>query len=129
VVIVGPLGTAFNTGEKNKTAGSIREGFDGSPAAGSGNGMTARNSPSIRFSRRERVRCRSFSEQRTAPDSHGARRLFGRAKRLFEVFPAAVEGLRLDGAELPSHLIQFMTTENGKWHGPARSHLTVYVGQ
>ena len=25
------------------------------------------------------------------------------------------------------HLIHFLTTENGKWHGPARSHLTLYV--
>ena len=25
------------------------------------------------------------------------------------------------------HLFQFMTTENGKFHGPAASHLTVYV--
>jgi hypothetical protein len=25
------------------------------------------------------------------------------------------------------HLSHFLTTENGKWHGPARSHLTLYV--
>ena len=25
------------------------------------------------------------------------------------------------------HLTHFLTTENGKWHGPARSHLTLYV--
>lgn len=25
------------------------------------------------------------------------------------------------------HLMHFMTTENGKWHGPAASHLTVYI--
>lgn len=25
------------------------------------------------------------------------------------------------------HLLHFMTTENGKWHGPAASHLTLYI--
>ncbi len=25
------------------------------------------------------------------------------------------------------HLAHFLTTENGKWHGPARSHLTLYI--
>lgn len=25
------------------------------------------------------------------------------------------------------HLTHFLTTENGKWHGPARSHLTLYI--
>jgi hypothetical protein len=27
----------------------------------------------------------------------------------------------------PAHLIHFRTTENGKCHGPAASHLTVYI--
>ena len=25
------------------------------------------------------------------------------------------------------HMLHFMTTENGKWHGPAASHLTLYI--
>ena len=31
------------------------------------------------------------------------------------------------GRNYHPHLINFMTTENGKWHGPAASHLTLYV--
>ncbi len=31
------------------------------------------------------------------------------------------------GRDYHPHLIQFMTTENTQWHGPAGSHLTVYV--
>jgi hypothetical protein len=31
------------------------------------------------------------------------------------------------GRNYHPHLIQFMTTENTQWHGPAASHLTVYV--
>jgi hypothetical protein len=31
------------------------------------------------------------------------------------------------GRNYHPHLIQFMTTENSAWHGPAASHLTVYV--
>lgn len=31
------------------------------------------------------------------------------------------------GRDYHPHLIQFMTTENSVWHGPAASHLTVYV--
>jgi len=31
------------------------------------------------------------------------------------------------GRNYHPHLTQFMTTENGAWHGPAASHLTVYI--
>lgn len=31
------------------------------------------------------------------------------------------------GRSYHPHFIHFLTTENGKWHGPARSHLTLYV--
>jgi hypothetical protein len=57
------------------------------------------------------------------------------ARRLFE--PSPVIHLRFHirlskdwgwtGKPYHPHLIQFMTTENDKWRGPAASHLTVYV--
>ncbi len=31
------------------------------------------------------------------------------------------------GRDYHPHLAHFLTTENGKWHGPARSHLTLYM--
>jgi hypothetical protein len=31
------------------------------------------------------------------------------------------------GRSYHPHLAHFLTTENGKWHGPARSHLTLYM--
>lgn len=31
------------------------------------------------------------------------------------------------GRNYHPHLLHFMTTENGKWHGPAASHLTLYI--
>ncbi|MBT6497267.1 MAG: hypothetical protein HOL01_22290 [Planctomycetaceae bacterium] len=31
------------------------------------------------------------------------------------------------GRSYHPHLTHFLTTENGKWHGPARSHLTLYI--
>lgn len=37
------------------------------------------------------------------------------------------KGWGWSGRSYHPHLLHFMTTENGKWHGPAASHLTLYV--
>jgi hypothetical protein len=37
------------------------------------------------------------------------------------------ENWNWSGKPYHPHLTHFLTTENGKWHGPARSHLTLYV--
>ncbi|HYF34908.1 MAG TPA: hypothetical protein VD994_06405 [Prosthecobacter sp.] len=37
------------------------------------------------------------------------------------------KGWGWSGKNFHPHLSHFMTTENGKWHGPAASHLTLYV--
>jgi hypothetical protein len=37
------------------------------------------------------------------------------------------KGWGWSGRNWHPHLLQFMTTENGKWHGPAGSHLTLYI--
>jgi hypothetical protein len=65
----------------------------------------------------------------TTPDSSsGMRRLFEPTETVFLRFH-----LRLSkdwgwtGRNYHPHLAHFMTTENGKWHGPAASHLTVYI--
>jgi hypothetical protein len=64
----------------------------------------------------------------TPAESHGVRRLFEPSNTVYLRF-----ALRLskgwDWTERPfhPHLIQFMTTENAKYHGPAASRLTVMV--
>ena len=37
------------------------------------------------------------------------------------------KGWKWSGRNYHPHLMHFMTTENGKFHGPAASHLTVYI--
>jgi hypothetical protein len=37
------------------------------------------------------------------------------------------KGWGWSGRNYHPHLTHFMTTENGKWHGPAASHLTTYI--
>ena len=37
------------------------------------------------------------------------------------------KGWGWSGRNYHPHLINFMTTENGRWHGPAASHLTLYI--
>jgi hypothetical protein len=37
------------------------------------------------------------------------------------------KGWGWSGRNYHPHLSHFMTTENGKWHGPAASHLTTYI--
>ncbi|MDZ4288245.1 MAG: hypothetical protein U0984_09810 [Prosthecobacter sp.] len=37
------------------------------------------------------------------------------------------KGWGWSGRSYHPHLSHFMTTENGKWHGPAASHLTLYI--
>jgi hypothetical protein len=37
------------------------------------------------------------------------------------------KGWSWSGRNYHPHLTHFLTTENGKWHGPAASHLTLYI--
>ncbi len=64
----------------------------------------------------------------TADNTRGARRLFGPSETIYLKFYIRLsKGFGWSGRNYHPHLIQFMTTENGVWHGPAASHLTVYV--
>lgn len=65
----------------------------------------------------------------TTPDNcHGARRLFEPSETIYlRCYLRLSKGWGWTGRNYHPHLIQFMTTENGRWHGPAASHLTVYV--
>jgi hypothetical protein len=65
----------------------------------------------------------------TSPDSSsGLRRLFGPTETIYLRFYIKLsKGWGWTGRAYHPHLITFMTTENGKFHGPAASHLTVYV--
>jgi len=70
-----------------------------------------------------------FPAKGTTPDdSRGARRLFEPSETIYLKFYLRLsKDFGWTGRNYHPHLIQFMTTENGKWHGPAGSHLTVYV--
>ena len=64
----------------------------------------------------------------TPAGSDGARRLFDATEAVYLRFYLRLsKGWEWTGKPYHPHLIQFMTTENGKFHGPAGSHLTVYV--
>ncbi|MGI8978379.1 MAG: hypothetical protein ACR2FY_04050 [Pirellulaceae bacterium] len=65
----------------------------------------------------------------TKPDnSDGVRRLFEPTETIYlRCHLRLSKGWGWTGRNYHPHLIQFMTTENGKWHGPAASHLTVYI--
>jgi predicted amidohydrolase len=65
----------------------------------------------------------------TTPDgSSAARRLFGPSESVYlRVFMRLSPDWGWTGRPYHPHLIQFMTTENGRFHGPASSRLTVYV--
>lgn len=65
----------------------------------------------------------------TTPGSSAAlRRLFPPADQVYLRFYLKLSpGWSWTGREYHPHLIQFLTTENAKFHGPAASHLTLYV--
>jgi hypothetical protein len=57
-----------------------------------------------------------------------ARHLFEPAEEVFIRFYLKLsKGFGWSGRNYHPHLTHFMTTENSKWHGPAASHLTVYI--
>ncbi|HZJ15628.1 MAG TPA: hypothetical protein VFD27_11285 [Chthoniobacteraceae bacterium] len=69
----------------------------------------------------------------TGPDekvsgSSAMRRGFEPTDELFiRYYLKLSKGWDWSGRNYHPHLTHFMTTENGKWHGPAASHLTLYV--
>jgi len=70
-----------------------------------------------------------FAAKGTTPEnSHGARRLFEPSETVYLRFYLRLsKDFGWTGRNYHPHFIQFMTTENGRWHGPAGSHLTLYV--
>lgn len=65
----------------------------------------------------------------TTPDSSsGIRRLFEPTETVYlRVYLKLSKGWGWTGRAYHPHLMHFMTTENGKFHGPAASRLTVYI--
>jgi hypothetical protein len=60
--------------------------------------------------------------------SSGARHLFEPTEEIWLRFYLKLsKGWGWSGRNYHPHLLHFMTTENTKWHGPAASHLTVYI--
>jgi hypothetical protein len=70
-----------------------------------------------------------WQEKSTIPhNSQGARRLFPPSDRVYLRFHLRLsKGWEWSGRPYHPHLIHFMTTENGKYDGPAATHLTLYV--
>lgn len=60
--------------------------------------------------------------------SSAARRLFEPTEELaIRFYLRLSKGWGWSGQSFHPHLTYFMTTENSKWHGPAASHLTLYI--
>jgi hypothetical protein len=60
--------------------------------------------------------------------SSPARRLFEATDRVYlRYYLKLSKGWGWSGRNYHPHLTHFLTTENGKWHGPAASHLTLYI--
>jgi hypothetical protein len=65
-------------------------------------------------------------ENRTGSSS--VRRLFEPVEEVFVRFHIKLsKGWGWTGRNYHPHLINILTTENGRWHGPAASHLTLYI--
>jgi predicted amidohydrolase len=63
-----------------------------------------------------------------AVGSRGLRHLFKPTERVYLRFYIKLSrGWRWSGRSYHPHMLHFLTTENSKYHGPARSHLTLYV--
>src|SRR5690606_25928348 len=71
----------------------------------------------------------SWKDKATKPHtSSGARHLFQATDELFiRYYIKLSENWNWSGRPYHPHLTHFLTTENGQWHGPASSHLTLYV--
>jgi hypothetical protein len=56
------------------------------------------------------------------------RRLFEPTDRVYVRFDLKLsKGWGWSGRSYHPHLVNILTTENGQWHGPAASHLTLYI--
>jgi hypothetical protein len=64
----------------------------------------------------------------TPRSSSGIRRLFEPTETVYVRFSIRLsKNWGWSGRPYHPHLMHFMTTENGRYHGPAASHLTVYI--
>lgn len=64
----------------------------------------------------------------TPLNSSGMRRLFEPSESVYlRCFIKLSKDWKWTQKPFHPHLMHFMTTENDKWHGPAASHLTVYI--
>jgi len=63
-----------------------------------------------------------------AAGSRGLRHLFEPTEVVYIRFYMKLsEGWEWSGRSYHPHMLHFLTTENSKYHGPARSHLTLYI--
>jgi hypothetical protein len=71
----------------------------------------------------------AWKEKATTPHtSSGLRHLFEPTEVVYLKFSIKLsKDFAWTGRDYHPHLMHFMTTENGKYHGPAASHLTVYI--
>ena len=71
----------------------------------------------------------AWKEKTSTPQgSSGMRRLFEPSESVYLSFHVRLsKDFGWTGRNYHPHLTHFMTTENGKFHGPAASHLTLYI--
>jgi len=76
-------------------------------------------------------KCLEYEWVAGKPNTQGsapARRLFEPTDRVYVRFYLKLsKGWGWSGRNYQPHLVNVLTTENGRWHGPAASHLTLYV--
>lgn len=107
----------------------LRESFDdpGLVARGWYDGATFR----IATSARAGAGCIEYEwgpGDRAAKGSSGARHAIRPTEEVFVRFYLKLSaGWDWSGRDYHPHLVHFLTTENSPWHGPAASHLTLYI--
>ena len=70
----------------------------------------------------------AWKARATTPVGSGMRRLFEPTETVAVRFYLRLsKGWQWTGKPYHPHLMHFLTTENGRFHGPAASHLTVYI--
>ena len=95
-----------------------REWYDGSKARIAGDAAAGKGCIEYEWT----------SGDETAGGSTPWRRLFAPRDRVYCRFYLKLsQGFGWSGRNYHPHLINLLTTENGKWHGPAASHLTLYI--
>ena len=108
----------------------FREGFDDSQLLPRGwyDGKLFKIASDQPFSGKGCIEYQWRANTTTPASSSGIRRLFEPTDTVYVRFRIRLsDNWEWTGRSYHPHLMHFMTTENGSYHGPAASHLTLYI--